>query len=302
MSTSIARSESLCFHTPELVDAAWIRELTQSDGTKGCEASVGYLLMWRHAFDFQVARFENLLLIRFAWDGRYHYFFPLGKGEKETALKAIEKEEGGKPIFFGVRPEKLPLMETVFAGHVEAEEERSAFDYIYNAEALATLPGKLYHGKKNHISWFEKNYSWRYEAISQENLTECKGMLAEWEKENLEKDPEGLSREHQGLLYLLDHFTGLSLEGGLLRADGRVVAFTLGDALNREVFCTHAEKAFSDVRGAYPMINREFARYLWEKGYRLINREEDDGVEGLRKAKLSYHPAILLEKYRVIVH
>ena len=92
------------------------------------------------------------------------------------------------------------------------------------------------------------------------------------------------------------HFDELGLMGGLLRLDGRVVAFSFGERTNEQVFVTHIEKAFADIPGAYPMINREMARrFCTDVPY--INREDDVGVEGLRKAKLSYYPAILLENY-----
>jgi len=300
MNESEKQEEALQFHKPEPKDAGWIRDLTAKAGTKGCEASVGYLLIWRDAFDFEVARYQETLLIRYSWEGEHHYAYPVGRSDLD-ALRAIEGQEKGKTVFFGVRPEKLPVMRSLFGERMKAEESRDTFDYIYDVNDLADLPGKPYHGKKNHISWFEKNFNWSFECIDEENLGACKTMCEEWEAENTQRDPEGLEMEHRGLRELLEHYRELPMEGGLLRADGRVVAFTLGDAMDDEVFCTHVEKAFSSVRGAYPMINREFARYLRGKGYRLINREEDDGVEGLRKAKLSYHPSILLEKYSVVI-
>ena len=93
-----------------------------------------------------------------------------------------------------------------------------------------------------------------------------------------------------------ENYFDLGFVGGLLRANGEVVAFTFGEEMNPEVFCTHIEKAYADVRGAYPMINREFAANALSQ-YKYINREDDTGSEGLRKAKLSYCPDILLEKY-----
>lgn len=120
-------------------------------------------------------------------------------------------------------------------------------------------------------------------------------MGAKKQREN----PEGIGNELIALSRGFDKYFELGFQGGLLRADGAVVAYTFGEALNETVFCTHIEKAFADVRGAYPTINREFAANALSS-FRLINREEDTGSEGLRKAKESYYPSVLLPKYRAV--
>jgi hypothetical protein len=120
-----------------------------------------------------------------------------------------------------------------------------------------------------------------------------------WLEKNRDKNPEAIDNEYLAIKSGFDYYNELGLTGALLRVNGEVIAFTMGERLNDETFCTHFEKAYSEIRGAYPMINREFAFNALSE-YKYINREEDTGSEGLRKAKMSYYPEILLEKFRAI--
>ena len=124
-------------------------------------------------------------------------------------------------------------------------------------------------------------------------------MNDSWEEKNLEKNPEEIGNERIAITRGLDKFFELGFTGGVLRVDGQVVAYTFGEPLSDKVFCTHVEKAFADMRGGYPAINQMFAENALSS-YKLINREEDTGSEGLRKAKESYYPAVLLPKYRAV--
>ena len=124
-------------------------------------------------------------------------------------------------------------------------------------------------------------------------------MNEKWYELNVDKDPEGIEAEREVLNLSFENFEKFGFTGGLLRVDGEVVAFTFGEKLNENTFVTHFEKAFADIRGAYPMINNQFALntiYTFE----FVNREDDIGSEGLRKAKLSYYPEILLEKFTAV--
>ncbi|MEG1436658.1 MAG: phosphatidylglycerol lysyltransferase domain-containing protein, partial [Oscillospiraceae bacterium] len=162
-----------------------------------------------------------------------------------------------------------------------------------------TLPGKKFHSKRNHISNFEKTYDWSYEEINKENMQECIEMNRKWEAENKMRNPDGMNKEELAIIRAFDNFDELGFKGGLIRANGEVVAYTMGERLNDNTFCTHIEKAFADIRGAYPIINREFAKNTLTE-YEFVNREEDMGIEGLRKAKLSYNPVYLVSKYRAV--
>ncbi|MFY9272906.1 MAG: phosphatidylglycerol lysyltransferase domain-containing protein, partial [Thermacetogeniaceae bacterium] len=186
-----------------------------------------------------------------------------------------------------------------FPEKFEYSEARDSFDYVYLLEDLAALTGKKYRGKRNHVNYFMKNYNWSFEQISPENLAECWEMNLEWCKINNCMCDIQLASEFCAVRRCFDYFDQLELEGGLLRADGKVVAFTIGEKLNSDTYDTHIEKAFSGIKGAYQTINQQFAKFIQQKHPEIIyvNREEDMGRAGLRKAKLSYHPVRMEEKY-----
>ena len=199
-------------------------------------------------------------------------------------------------VFRGVFKEKRELLEQEFPGMFEFKEKRSEWDYLYSANLLATLPGKKFHGKRNHIARFQDGDNWSYEAITQENIPACLEMYQDWLQENEERLDDSIVMEKKIVQETFQYFEELSLEGGLLRKDGRVIAFTVGEPLTSDTYIVHLEITFSSIHGAYPMINQQFVIHNMQ-GYQYVNREDDLGIEGLRKAKLSYQPEILLEKY-----
>ena len=159
------------------------------------------------------------------------------------------------------------------------------------------MSGKKLHGKRNHINKFKANYEgrWVYESMTKDNLEDCFQMALRWRNENgCEEDPEKRG-EICVTLNALRLFEELELKGGVLRVDGEVVAFTLGEPVCSDTFVVHIEKAYADIQGAYPMINQQFVEHECQN-YQYVNREEDTGAEGLRKAKLSYRPVFLVEK------
>lgn len=170
--------------------------------------------------------------------------------------------------------------------------------YIYTREKLATLAGKKLHGKRNHIARFKDSGDWSYEPMTAENVEECRTMTYTWIHMREEKWNEEMNQEISVLHEAFDHMQELGLVGGVLRRDGQIVAFSIGERLNSETFVVHFEKAYPDLQGAYPMINQQFVLHECE-GYAYVNREEDTGDPGLRKAKLSYYPDILLPKYEL---
>ena len=151
----------------------------------------------------------------------------------------------------------------------------------------------------NHISAFSKKYDWHYESISESNIAAVKESARLWYGENTDKMNETMLCEQKGIELMLDNMQRLSIRGGAIFVDGKVVAFCLGSPINPTCFDTHIEKALSEYSGAYAVINREFAKNELSY-YKYINREDDLGLEGLRKAKLSYKPSILLKKFECV--
>ena len=170
-------------------------------------------------------------------------------------------------------------------------------DYVYESEKLATLSGKKLHSKRNHVNKFKIVYAdrWSYEPISEDNLEECVQTGLKWRNENGCEEDEEKNAELCVTLNSLRLFKELDLVGGALRVDGKIIAFTIGEPLSEDTFVVHIEKALGEIEGAYTMINQQFVQHAC-MDYKYVNREEDTGSEGLRKAKRSYRPAFMVEK------
>ena len=286
------------FRPPVIEDRQWVEPLLRESKKYGCEYSFGDMYIWQSIYDIQIANHKGFF-VSFNGAGFDSYCCPVGSGNKKEVIEDLmrdAKERGIEFKMFGLVKECAEDLENLFPGKFEIEEVRDTFDYIYNTEDLINLSGKKYHGKRNHIAYFKKNNNWTYEPLTRANIPDCIAMNNTWEELNREKDPDGIDDELIAINKSFRDYEKLNFKGSVLRVDGDVVAFTFGEEMNEDIFCTHVEKAYSDIRGAYPMINREFAeREL--SSYKYINREDDTGLEGLRRAKLSYYPAILLEKY-----
>lgn len=277
------------FKKPEISDGEWVRDRFLKSGTVDCAYCFGNLIMWQEIYKIEICRIGDFFVSRAPKeDGGYCFCFPKGEGDVEEVISALESEFGGV-CFFGLDENDKRLLEKIRPGKYEFISERDSADYIYSVEDLSDLPGKKYHQKRNHISFFEKTYNWSYEKINSANIEECMLMNLEWEKKNPDKLRTGTDLEEAAIKRAFENYERLGLVGGLLRVNSKVCAYTFGEKMNDFVFCTHVEKAFADIRGAYPMINREFAKNELSS-FELVNREEDMGIEGLRKAKLSYHP------------
>lgn len=280
------------FRTPVLEDQAWAKPILKTSGMLGCEYAFGTQFIWLHKYRAQIARFEDYFL---GYAGG-SYLFPAGKGDLRAVVQALmeDAQERGVPFcMHGVTPAGLKALEKAVPNAYCYRTSRSAWDYIYNAQDLIDLRGKKYHAKRNHIAKFMRQYSYTYEDLNEENMPECYEMALAWQSAN--EKPGDYADEMKAIRTAFEHYRTLDLLGGLIRVDGKVIAFTLGEEINSYTFDLHFEKALIDYEGAYALINREFAAQHLAK-YRYINREEDLGLEGIRKAKLSYSPSILLEK------
>ena len=287
------------FAEPQLEDILWAKDILQKSGRKGSEFCFGNIYMWCKAYNCTIAKLDDTILCR-AGDS---YVLPAGSGDLKKLVKELKKDSEDRNIplkLHGLCESQKADLEEAFENEFDFYENRDSFDYIYSTEDLATLPGKKYHGKRNHISYFENNFDWTYEEMNPDNAKECLEFSNFWYKANDKKIRTGTDRELVAITRALSHFTELGFKGGILRVQGDIVAYTFGEPLSDTVFCTHVEKAVADIRGAYPMINREFARNTIAQ-YSLVNREEDMGIEGLRRAKESYKPKILLKKYIAIL-
>lgn len=286
---------SCSFHRPAFEDIRWMKEKLKESRPLCCEFSAGNLMGWSQYYDGRIGDVENCLVVRLYKEDAF--CFPKGN-DYINALDFIVKEYDF-PRFSFLEAREKEILEAIFPGKYEFVSERDSFDYVYLQEKLASLRGKKYHAKRNHISYFEKNFNWTFEELSRENIDDCIAMNEKWYSLNVEKDREGIEVEREVLRLNFAHFEEIGGVGGVLRIDGEVIAFTFGERLNENTFVIHFEKAYSDIRGAYPMINNLFASRLLNQ-YEYINREDDVGSEGLRSAKLSYHPEFLVEKFTAV--
>ena len=283
------------FHSTTISDIDWLKPILEYSQPMSCEYALGNLVGWSSHYNTEIALIEGALVAKIK--GYNLLGFPKGENWKEALLYLRENYD--YLSFYGLVESEKERLEQVFPGYFNYYPSRNSFDYIYRVSDLANLTGKKYHSKRNHISYFKKNYNWTYEEINKDNLAECIEMNKQWYQLNIDKDPEGIIAESEVLNLAFDNYDKFGFKGGILRIDGKVVAFTFGEELNKSTFVTHFEKAFADIRGAYPMINMLFALNTISD-YEFVNREDDIGSEGLRKAKLSYYPEILLEKFTAV--
>ena len=284
------------FKKIELTDAEVYKSFIDVSNELSCEYAFANLLMWKELYNNMIAVCDGQLIIKSEDDGVETFYLPLGD-DFQKGINLIKEYKNGEKIDFwaqdGPRFEK-------FKEHYKNEfifnEVRDAFDYVYLTTDLAELKGKKYHSKRNHISAFSKMYDWNYEKISADNISAVKLCAQEWYNENSHRVDYVMQHEKNGIEKMLDNMEALSICGGAIFVEEKVVAFTLGSAMGSELFNIHIEKALNEYAGAYAVINQQFAKNEL-LGYKYINREDDLGLEGLRKAKLSYKPAFLLKKY-----
>lgn len=296
------KTTDIKFHEITLADKAWMDARFAEDDRNACEYTFANNFIWRKVYHVEVTEICECLVIRFVENKKYCYSYPVGAGDKKAAIEQllfICKQEGYPLVMSPLSEEDRKQLLEWFPGKFLIEADRDDFDYIYAREKLATLAGKKLHGKRNHIARFKDGGDWSYEPMTDENLEECRTMTYSWMKMRSEKWNEEMEEEVMVLHEAFDHRKELGLVGGVLRREGEIVAFSMGEPINSDTFVVHFEKAYPDMQGAYPMINQQFVINACE-GYDYVNREEDTGDLGLRKAKLSYYPEILLKKYVAI--
>ena len=294
----------ITFRRVERKDKELISSYFNKYTSRSCERTFVNTYLWSRRYPVTFAIVENTLV--FKSEDEEHLSFAFPAGEDEDIKKALEvlkqySEERGYPFsLYLVSTENFEKLESWYPGRFEIEYNRDSADYVYESEKLMTLAGKKLHAKRNHINKFKATYEgrWSYEPVSKDNVEECFQMAIKWRKESGCEDNDDKCAEVCVTLSALTQFEELELKGGLIRIDGEVVAFTLGEPICPDTFVVHIEKAFADIQGAYPMINQQFVEHECSE-YTYINREEDTGAEGLRKAKLSYRPVFLVEKGKV---
>lgn len=289
------------FRRPELSDAELISDYFHKYPTRSCDRTFANVYLWAKFYQVEFTQYKNTLLFRDNSAG-YGYAFPAGADE--DVRKVIpdlirDAQEAGKPFcLYGITREHFEQIEQWFPGQFTCEYNRDEADYVYETEKLATLSGKKLHSKRNHINKFKQVYEgrWEYEKLTEDQVEDCFQMAMRWRNENECEEDDEKNQEMCVTMNSLRLLKELHLIGGVLKIDGEIVAFTIGEAVNDDTFVVHIEKAFAEVDGAYTMINQQFVEHELLGKYQYVNREDDVGMEGLRKAKMSYHPVFMIEK------
>lgn len=289
----------ISFKDIELQDKKLITSYTQNSPRRNCDLSFSNLCSWRFLYNTKFAIMDGFLLLKFWASDELVYMMPIGNGDLTKVLDALVEDahrEGEPFCLLGICSGMCSELEAFMPGKFQFTADQDYADYLYLRTELATLAGKKFQSKRNHVNKFKRTYNYEYTPITPDRIQECLDLEAEWCKANNCDQHEGTGNERRALVYALHNFEELGLTGGILHVDGKIAAFTFGMPINQDTFGVHVEKADTSIDGAYAMINYEFANHIPEQ-YVYLNREEDLGIEGLRKAKLSYQPAIILEKY-----
>ena len=291
------------FHEITLQDMANYKQKEREVRLEAYDYLFTVSYVWKDKFHSWIGFMEDCLIIKYEIENQIWFSYPISP-EPEKRIKSIKRllelceNEGITCRILWMEELYARELAANFKNEFELTEYRNIFDYVYERERLASLAGKKLAAKRNHIHRFEKQGAWVYEEIGKDNRKECWELELNWLA--MQQNPEAaeLLEEKTALKWALDSFDELGLNGGLIRRDGRVLAFSIGERLNQDTFVIHFEKAYGNIQGAYQIINQQMA--LHNPEYLYINRQEDVGDFGLRKSKLSYYPDIMIKKYMAV--
>ena len=279
------------FKKAKIEDREEIESYLKKSDRHSLEYSFTTLFLWQDQFNMEFCIEDGFLFIR-CMGRREMYMYPIGDGDERAAVAKLAERN---VTFYSLSETQKEKIDKWYSGKYTFTESRDMGDYIYKTEDLAYLKGKKLSAKRNHINRFvTENPDWIYEKIDRENIGEVMEMHTEWCR--LAEDEKGLTDETVAVRKALENYFELGFSGGIIRTNGRIVAFSVGDILSENTFLVYIEKAFSEYSGAYQLINREFVLHNC-MDVEYVNREDDSGNEGLRRAKLSYRPYEIVKKF-----
>jgi hypothetical protein len=262
--------------------------------SRTCDRTFTNEFCWQHHYGTRWTETNGWLVLRIHINGeRRIAYIPLSQKENpqyDEIIPLLEEDadqNNQSLTLMSLNEEECDLIRKQCPDAFVFDRNRDFADYLYRAEDLRTLKGRKFAQKRNHVNKFKLLYSYHYEPITNKNIPDCLQLEEDWIAQH--PHDESALAERSVIQLALNHFEELELIGGALYVEQQIIAFTYGSAINEEMFCTHVEKANIRFEGAYQMINQLFAQHLPDQ-YTLINREEDLGLEGLRKAKSSYEP------------
>jgi hypothetical protein len=290
------------FKPLELADREVVHAKIWDFQPRTSELTFGNLYIWRSYYKFEWAMYEDwLVLLANEREGGFFALPPVGSGDcrevthhlltwmrDERGIEQPAIARAGQPLADGLGDDD----------RFSVTATRDHFDYVYLTEDLAEMPGRKYSSKRNHINQFTRYYRFEYEPVTPDLVQQCLDLAEVWCEQRLCDEDLSLQHELSGIEDALNHFEELEIDGGAILVRGKVQAFALGEKLNEETSVIHIEKANPEFKGIYPMMTQLYAD-RWQEETRYINLEQDLGEPGLRRAKESYHPDHMAEKYTI---
>jgi hypothetical protein len=290
------------FRPIEIGDRAFLHEKLWQYQPQNSELTFTNLFAWRNHYSFVWSMYnEWLILLASGADSDVYAFTPIGppnRGHVVTMLlKWLQDEKGVREPSIERADQKL-VSELTGSPEFSIEPQRDHFDYVYKTDDLIQLAGGNYRAKRNHINYFLRSYGYVYEPLDGVHKQECLDLMDCWCQVRRCEEDLNLFGEWGAIREALANFEELRIAGGVILVHGKVEAFTMGELLNGETAVVHIEKANTEIRGLYTIINQQFCEKQWQ-GAAYVNREQDLGEPGLREAKLSYNPDHFVEKFRI---
>jgi hypothetical protein len=292
----------MTFHPLTLFDREAMQAVTLPSGRRNCNYTFANLVGWKFLFGTEVCVLEKAVVLRYTFDGQRAYMVCTSEALSLELIEALFDDSNGNLTLIGLEDSQVAQY-SLFS--ISSEPFRDQYDYIYRRTDLATLHGRHLDAKRNHIHRFRAEHpDFEYRPLTPESFDECRRLTEIWQEEKSQSQNgngnknETIDAEHRVMETIFSNWDALGMIGGSIFVDGRMVAFTYGSAVTTDTLDVCVEKADRHVEGAFAIINQQFAEHLPEQ-YIYLNREEDMGIPGLRQAKLSYHPEILLT-YNVV--
>ena len=275
-----------------------MQAVTLHSGRRNCNYTFANLVGWQFWYYTEVCVLDNAVVLRYTFDGQRAYMVCTSEALSMELIEALFDDSNGDLTLIGLEDSQVAQLSMVnVQWSISVEPLRGQYDYIYRRTDLATLHGRHLDAKRNHIHRFRAEHpDFEYRPLTPEFFEECRRLTEIWQEEKAAS--KSIDAEHRVMETIFSNWDALDMIGGSIFVDGRMVAFTYGSAVTTDAFDVCVEKADRHVEGAFAIINQQFAEHLPEQ-YIYLNREEDMGIPGLRQAKLSYHPEILLT-YNVV--
>ena len=288
----------LSFHQLTLSDREAVQAVTLNAGRRNCNYTFANLVGWQFWYYTEVCVLDDTVVLRYTHEGERAYMVCTGKDISKELLDALLDDSQGNLTIIGLEDNQVtPLLTFNFQLLTKIESVRNQYDYIYRRTDLANLHGSHLNAKRNHIHRFRTEHpDFEYRQLTPELFDECRRLTEIWQEEK--EFSETIEAEHRVMETIFSNWDALGMIGGSIFVDGKMVAFTYGAAVTTDTIDICVEKADRRIEGAFAIINQQFAEHLPEQ-FIYLNREEDMGIPGLRQAKLSYHPEILLT-YNVV--